>query len=120
MTHPKREYVDYLRDILDAIDKAEQFTEGMNLSAFEADDKTIFSVIRALEIIGEATKKLPDSLTGRHPEIPWREIAGMRDKVVHDYFGVNIRRVFETIRQDLPALRQSIARMLPDESHNPG
>lgn len=120
MTRPKREYVDYLRDILDAIDKAEQFTEGMSLSAFEADDKTVFSVIRALEIIGEATKKLPASLTGRHPEIPWREIAGMRDKVVHDYFGVNIRRVFETIRRDLPSLRQSIAHMLRDESHNPG
>jgi len=114
----KREYTDYLRDILGAIDKAEEFTAGMDSLTFEADDKTIFAVVRALEIIGEATKKLPDPLKERYPEIHWREMAGMRDKVVHDYFGVNLRRVFETVRRDLPSLRKSIGRILSDELHS--
>ena len=112
MIRTKREYTDYLRDILDAIDKAEKFTAGMDSLTFEAADKTIFAVVRALEIIGEVTKKLPDPLKERYLEIPWREMAGMRDKVIHDYFGVNLRRIFETVRQDLPPLHESIAHML--------
>ena len=120
MIRPKREYVDYLRDIFGAIDKAQQFTEGMSFSTFESDDKTVFAVIRALEIIGEATKKLPASLKEHYPGIPWREIASMRDKVIHDYFGVNLRRVFETIRRDLPPLRENIARILSDELYKSG
>lgn len=118
MIGAEREYTDYLRDILGAIDKAEEFTKRMSYPAFKADDKTIFAVIRALEIIGEATKKLPDPIKKHYPETPSREIAGMRDKVIHDYFGVNLRRIFETVRQDLPPLRESLARMLSDEPHN--
>jgi len=82
--------------------------------------RPFFAVIRALEIIGEATKKLPASLKEHYSEIPWREIAGMRDKVIHDYFGVNLRRVFETVRQDLPPLRESLARILSDELRKSG
>lgn len=111
---PKRVYTDYLQDMLNAAEKAEHFVAGMDLPAFEADDKTTFAVIRALEIVGEAAKKIPKSLRDRYPQIPWREIAGMRDKVVHDYLGVNLRRVFETVRQDLPPLRLVIARILAE------
>lgn len=93
----RREVVDYLQDIHDAIKKAEQFTEGWDFERFTADDKTVFAVIRALEIIGEAAKKVPKSVRNRSPQVPWREITGIRDKLIHDYFGVNIEVVWKTV-----------------------
>ncbi len=110
----KREYIDYLRDILDAAEKAERFAAGMDIETFERDDKTVFAVVRALEIIGEATKHIPSAVRQRYPQVPWRAMAGMRDKVIHDYLGVNIRQVFETVRQDLPPLQSAISRILTD------
>lgn len=111
----RREVTDYLHDILDAAESAEQFTAGIDFVDFASDRKTVFAVVHALEIIGEATKSIPDAMRQRHPLVPWREMSGMRDKLVHEYSGVNLRRVFETVRTDLPPLRQSIARILADE-----
>ena len=85
----RREYVDYLEDIQNAIEKAEQFTEGMDFERFSSDYKTIYAVIRALEIIGEASKKIPETVKGQNPGLPWREMAGIRDILIHEYFGVN-------------------------------
>ena len=76
-----REYVDYLQNILYAMEKAESFIEGMDFAAFEADEKTTFTVVRALEIIGEAAKKIPPEVRQKYPDVPWREMAGMRDKL---------------------------------------
>jgi len=108
----KREYTDYLQDILDAAQKAEQFMAGMDMAAFEGDAKTSFAVVRALETIGEATKHIPASVRRRYPEVPWHAMAGMRDKVIHDYLGVNLQRVYETVKQDVPSLQSAIARIL--------
>lgn len=111
-----REYVDYLRDILDAIMKAQQFIEGMDFSSFSTDDKTAFAVVRALEIIGEATKKIPEAVREIYPDLPWREMAGLRDKLAHDYFGVNLDVVWKTVTDDLPTLKSGIASVLEAES----
>jgi len=109
---PAREHQDYLRDILDAIDKAEKFVADMDFERFMADDKTSFAVVRALEIIGEAAKRIPKSVRTKHPSIPWREMAGIRDKLSHDYFGVDSRVVWKTVKLDLPALKESVGTLL--------
>ena len=110
----EREYTDYLRDIVDAIVKIVNFTEGRDADRFMADEKTVFAVIRALEIIGEATKKLPRSMRERYPQVAWRDVAGMRDKLSHDYFGVNINRVWQTVQNDLSPLRDVVMKILTD------
>jgi len=114
MRKGKRECFDYLQDILYAIEKAESFVGDMDYTAFEADEKTSFAAVRALEIVGEASKKIPPEMRQEYPDVPWREMAGMRDKLSHDYFGVNLKRVFETVRQDLPPLRTSIQKIVEE------
>ncbi len=108
------EYQDYLEDILDAIFKVSKFIEGMTSDKFAADDKTTFAVIRALEIIGEATKHIPEYVKENYPKIPWREMAGIRDKLAHDYFGVNIKVVWKTAIEDLPKLEPKIRQILKE------
>lgn len=107
-----RDHNDYLRDILDAIGKANQFISGVSFDQFVADDKTIFAVVRALEIVGEAAKRIPQAVRDQHSEIPWREMAGMGNKLTHDYFGVNVEVVWKTVIEDLPDLATKIQAML--------
>jgi uncharacterized protein with HEPN domain len=110
-----RVYGDYLRDILEAAEKAEEFLGERDLAAFIADEKTNFAVVRALEIIGEASKRIPPRIRQRHPDVPWREMSGMRDKLAHEYFGVDLRRAHETVRRDIPALKALLRHVLEEE-----
>ena len=100
----KREFLDYVDDVADAMRKTQDFTGGMNYEEFSKDEKTVFAVIRAIEVIGEAAKKIPLSVRKRYPDVPWKEMAGMRDKLIHEYFGVNLRAVWDTIKDDIPKL----------------
>jgi uncharacterized protein with HEPN domain len=110
----KRIYLDYLRDMLDATEKALRFTAGMTFSRFIEDDKTAFAVVRALEVLGEAAKKVPKSVRDRYPDLPWRAMTGIRDKLIHEYFGVNLQVVWQTIQEDLPSAKKALARMVTD------
>lgn len=110
----RRDYSDYLADILDAVDKADEFTSGMSREQFLGDQRTIFAVVRALEIIGEAAKRVPAEARRRCPEIPWSEVAGIRDKLIHEYFGVDLEVVWKTVQEDLPMLRSSVQRLLDE------
>lgn len=107
----KREFKDHLSDILDSMNKIEFFTKDMNFDDFKNDDKTFYAVIRALEIIGEAVKKLPKTIKNKYGKIPWRQIAGMRDKLIHDYFGVDPEVVWETIKTDIPQVKPLIEKI---------
>jgi uncharacterized protein with HEPN domain len=110
MTH--RDIRDYLRDILETIDLAESFIQEMTFEAFQAESKTSFAVIRALEVIGEATKNIPAEIRAQYPLVPWRGFAGMRDKLIHAYFGVDLQVVWDTVHQDLPGLKLAIEEIL--------
>ena len=111
-----REYQDYFADIIDAIEKTELFVEGMDFEAFEKDAKTSFAVIRAFEIMGEAVKKIPPSIRRKHKDIPWRAMSGMRDKLIHEYFGIKPRVVWKTIKYDLPKIKPYLQAILRDLS----
>ena len=102
---------DYIRDMLDSLDKAQRFIAGLDYPAFQLDEKTAFAVVRALEIIGEASKMVPELLRKRFPDIPWKSLAGMRDKLIHGYFGVDLDVVWKTVTEDLPVLRPPLAAM---------
>ncbi|MGV9172110.1 MAG: DUF86 domain-containing protein [Promethearchaeia archaeon] len=104
----KREYIDYINDILDSIEKIELFTHDMNFEEFKNDDKTSYAVIRCFEIIGEATKNLPDRLIKNYKNVPWKEMAGIRDKLIHGYFGVNLKVIWKTIQKDIKKLKPLI------------
>jgi uncharacterized protein with HEPN domain len=110
----KDEFLDYVEDVLKAMDDASTFVRGMNYDSFVKDRKTVYAVIRALEIIGEATKNIPTPVKARYPEIPWKDMAGMRDKVIHAYFGVDLKRVWSTVNVDIPAIKPCFEKLLKD------
>ena len=102
----------YLKDISKAIESIKIFILGMNFEQFKNDDKTSSAVIRKFEIIGEATKKVPDVIKEKYPQIPWKDIAGMRDKLIHAYSEVDLNLVWKTIHQRLPELNSYVNDLL--------
>jgi uncharacterized protein with HEPN domain len=107
-----RDYIDYLHDILDAMEKVQQFVKDISYEKFSKDDKTIFAVVRALEIIGEATKNIPGETRTENPDIPWKDMAGMRDILIHEYFGVDIETVWLTVTKKIPEIKPLIKKIM--------
>ncbi len=104
----KRDYRDYIQDILDSIKDISSFVGDMGSEDFAKDRKTINAVVRSVEIIGEATKNLPSSFRNKHVSVPWKKMAGMRDKLIHEYFGVDLEILWEVIKKDIPLLEPKL------------
>ena len=111
-----RDIKDYLNDILEKIEDIGAFIEGMGYEDLETDKKTQYAVIRCLEVIGEAAKKIPNKSREKHSGIPWQEISGMRDKLIHEYFGVDLNTVWDTIQEDLQPLKEAVENLLHDST----
>src|ERR1039458_3010414 len=97
-----------LDDIRESIAKIERYTAGLDRAGFEADEKGVDAVVRNLEIIGEAARQMPEEFTRRNSQIEWRKIAGLRNRIVHDYFGLDLEIICQIIRSDLPALERQL------------
>lgn len=110
----KRDYRLYLDDMLEAIGKIERYTDGLSYEQFRKDDKTIDAIIMNFAIIGEAAKQIPAKIRKYYPGIPWKEMTGMRDKLVHEYFGIRLDVVWETIMVRLPQLKPMIENLIEE------
>lgn len=107
-----RDFRDFLNDILTAIVDIESFMDGFSYEEFVDDKKTLYAVVRSIEVIGEAAKNLPEQLKAQHPEVPWKRITGMRDKLVHGYFGIDFKTLYKAAVEDIPPLKPSIEKII--------
>lgn len=109
-----------LEEILEAIDLLQRYTAGLTLGLFTEDVEKQDSVTRRLEIIGEAAKGIPEDLRSKYPTVPWRDITGARDVLVHEYFRIDLEMAWDMVHEDLPALKQEVERILENEDFEEG
>jgi uncharacterized protein with HEPN domain len=111
----RRDILDYLTDIVEAIDDTQAFVAGMDAAHFRADRRTVYAVTHALEIVGEAAKRIPESVRARYPAVPWRLMAGMRDRLIHGYDTVDLDVLWKTITEDVPTTRPLVSEVIRHE-----
>ncbi|PSB27058.1 DUF86 domain-containing protein [Stenomitos frigidus] len=104
----ERSLAEFLQDILDTIADLETFTANVEFEAFQANREKVLAVVKSIEILGEAVKKIPDNIRTQYPEMPWKAVAGMRDVLVHEYWGIDANVVWATVQEGLPPLKAVI------------
>jgi uncharacterized protein with HEPN domain len=112
----RRTHADYLLDVLDNAEKAERFVEGVTQEDFETNDEKVYAVVHALQTIGEAARHLPKSLRQRYTDVDWDDIVGMRDIVIHEYFGVDLDIIWRTVQKDLAPLKSVVKKILSEQT----
>lgn len=110
----KRNYKLFVKDILDAIDKIDEFVGNMEYGEFMQDDKTSTAVVKKIEVIGEAIKNIPRDVRVKYNAIPWKDIVGMRNKITHNYFKIDYEIVWNVVKEKLPALKIQVEQVLED------
>ena len=108
----KKDPLVFIKHIRDSINEIDSFTKNVSKEKFMSNNEKQNAVIRSLEVIGEAVKNLPISFRNKYPNVPWSKIAGMRDKIIHHYFGVDLETVWNVIKKDLPVLEEEIIKIL--------
>ena len=98
----------FINDILEAIGKIEKYVRNKSYEEFQKDEKTKDAVVRNLEIVGEAVRNIPEDFKEKYPDVDWKAAAGMRDKLIHEYFGVSMAIVWETVKSDLPPFKKRV------------
>ena len=118
MKKSERDFIMYLEDILQCTKKIHTWTRNMTQEEFLSDGKTQDAIIMNIGIIGEATKNLPLAIKRKYPGVSWKKMVGMRNILVHEYFGINLKKVWKTIQQDIPDIKEKISKILETELRN--
>ena len=101
----KRDWRLFIEDILECIGKIEKYIENMEFDNYEKDNKTIDAVVRNLEIIGEASRNIPENIKMRYRDVYWKGIVGLRNRIIHEYFGVDLKIIWHIIKEEIPVLK---------------
>jgi uncharacterized protein with HEPN domain len=115
MSKQRRDYILFIEDIVICIEKIERYTSNVSFEEFCGNDMAIDAVIRNFEIIGEAVKRVPKEIKQKYADVEWKEAAGFRDVLIHDYFGIDIEAVWDTLRNNIPSFKKEIVKVLKSE-----
>jgi uncharacterized protein with HEPN domain len=115
MSEKKRDYVLFLEDILESITRIEEYSKDIDLNRLHKHRMAVDAIVRNFEIIGEAVKNIPRAVRSKYPDVEWKEAAGFRDILIHEYFGIDLEAVRDTISKNLPAFKRHIRKVLREE-----